>query len=194
MISRSLTKDEIPYTINLHLRTLTDDFLPGLGESFLSILHQEFISSPLTITIGIFDKKLLLGFIVGSYDTSLFFKSVIQKHWLKFIPLLLIRCIRKPINIKFLWQSLFYGNNRKFSAEILIIIVCQKNRRRGVGSKLFFALLDKFKAQGIANFIVGTHAGNLISNNFYKKLKGKLMYSTFQFNKKWNYYLFTTSL
>lgn len=194
MTIRELIPADAHATAKLHFEGLTEDFLPGFGKSFLHILHRTLIVSPYSLAYGAFSRNKLLGFVIGTPDTTSMMKWALRASALQLLPYIVIRAVLSPRTIKYIFQTLLYGRDQTgISAELIIIVVDQSQRRKGVGTQLLHALSRKFKRVNVNNFKVGTLAQHRSSNRFYQKVGGRIFHAYRIYDKAWNVYKFSST-
>lgn len=187
---RSLTTDDTQQIAQLHARGLADDFLPQFGVRFLQVLHTKLLHLPQVIGYGYFENDILVGFIIGTTNTSISISQALRHGLLQLAPLIVGRLITHPHIIKNIWQSTRYGQQQSHpKAELLIIVITPHFQRKGIGKKLVSQLRNAFRRQNIKMFRVGTTSDNQISNAFYIRLGGHLEQTKNLNGKRWNLYL-----
>ncbi|MBI5122701.1 GNAT family N-acetyltransferase [Candidatus Roizmanbacteria bacterium] len=168
MIKKAEISD-IDSIVKLHRTELKTEFLPSLGKNFLIKLYQDLYLRKNCIILVAKDHNNLKGFIVGSKKFSDDFYFVIKHNFLKYFLLLIPQVLLHPkIFIKIL-ETFLYTKKQGLSpdAELVVIAVSKKYRRKGNGKKLVRELEKILKKQKINNYKVTVGA----SNFFYKSLR-----------------------
>ena len=75
-------------------------------------------------------------------------------------------------------------------AELQFIAINPKSQGKGLGLALMNKLKEKYRAEGLNEFYIGTKADNLLSNKFYQKIGCVKKYSRKYFGDKMNYYVY----
>src|SRR6266536_606651 len=118
----------------IHISELHADFLPQLGEKFLSLLYTNFFQSENTSIWLAEEEKHLQGFIVESEHFSSVFKKILTKHFVSYALLLLAQIVKRPSIIKNVFETFFYirkeGANLP-DAELIVISILKKYQRKG---------------------------------------------------------------
>ncbi len=154
----------------IHISELHADFLPQLGEKFLSLLYTNFFQSENTSIWVAEEEKHLQGFIVGSEHFSSVFKKILTKHFVSYALLLLAQIVKRPSIIKNVFETFFYirkeGANLP-DAELIVISILKKYQRKGLGRELVFKLERTLLSHGIKTYKVSVNATNSAANAFY---------------------------
>ena len=189
MIRKLINSDKYQ-TAKLHQLCMADDFLPSFGLPFLTKLHGYMIDSTDTVCLASFDKNILEGFIIGSFNTRKMMRQILAHHFLKLAPYLITKVLINPPTIILLVQTLFYGKQRESGppAELIIICVSEPYRHQHIGTKLIAKLQKKFKELDVCRFKVGTLKMNTAANSMYKKFGGQYIYTFKMYNSDWNVY------
>lgn len=177
----------------MHLEGMPHDFLPGFGLGFLVTLHKQLIKSNHMICLGYFEGNKLEGVIFCSLKTSDVLSRVFIEGFWYFIPPIISKLFISPKTLKYLFQTLMYGNRSKDSvlAELLIVAVDKNRRHAGIGSALINQTKKLLNKRNIVDFKVGTLSTNMVANNFYKKNGGKFTHSFSIYDRIWNVYQFS---
>ncbi|HCS79095.1 TPA: hypothetical protein DIV55_05145 [Patescibacteria group bacterium] len=189
MITR-LNGDDMESSAYLHMQGMPDDFLPSFGNQFLRLIHEGMIQSPYSIPLGLFKNGELKGVIVGATNTQKLLSGIYLKLFLKLIPLVVYKIISQPTHLLFLWQTLVYSSRKpsNIPAELLVLTVDTKVRRKGYGTQLLKALKKEYRNAGIGNFIVGAAHKHKAANQFYQKTGGVWKKDFVMYDHIWSLY------
>lgn len=189
---RKLTFVESHLTSNIHLRSMSDEFLPSFGIKFLEIVHHYLLKHPDVIAYGNFKNGELTGFIIGSSNSSRTLKQIIITAFFKLLPRIFRKIIKSPKIIIYLWETLILSakNNQDISAELLIIAINFKHRKQKIGSRLFNKFSSALRKKSVKLFKIKTLKTNTASNAFYQKIGASFIFSFTLYGKVWNEYVY----
>jgi ribosomal protein S18 acetylase RimI-like enzyme len=189
---QKMGREHIRAVVRLDRENRRDDFLPALGEGFLSTLYNRFLTSGETFGFVALENDRVAAFIIGSEDTQLLFRKVIRSA---FIPLgfhSLPGLLRRPPLIKKLWETFSYPEKSSpvGKAELVVMGTGTAFRRRGLGRALVTALNRELIQRGVVGYQVMAKDKNLPANIFYRSL-GFIYEGSFQlYDESWNRYIF----
>jgi GNAT superfamily N-acetyltransferase len=127
------------------------------------------------------------GFVAGTTNTSLMYRHIVARNWLRF-PMLLLPAVLNLANLRRIVETLLYGFTHKsgktdgrstvnntgaigrdedVSGELLSIAVDAGARKSGVGKKLVARLDEWFTSRRIYSYKTVTSAMDQGSNSFY---------------------------
>ena len=189
MITR-LQSSHVQSSAHLHEQGMPDDFLPSFGNTFLIRVHEGMIQSPYSISLGLFERGELKGIIVGATNTQKLLTNIYSRLFFKLIPLVLAKIISRPSQIIFLWQTFLYGSRKpsKIPAELLVLAVDSKSRRKGYATQLLKALKKEYRRVGIKQFIVCASHKHKAANRFYVKTGGIWKEDFIMYSRLWSLY------
>lgn len=158
----------IPEVARIHMESLPDDFLPGLGYDFLKdIFYPAALnSSHAEIYIAV-EKDHPLGFVIITRSSPDFFRSIIQDRFSDFFKIGLkssfssLKQFRK--NIEILAASLKKEGSKEESddyGEIYEIAVKKETQGQGIGKQLVQASIDYLKQNEIPGIKIKTRKDN----------------------------------
>lgn len=187
MIKRLTSKDCLAIT-KIHMSSLAGDFLPSLGFNFLKTFYDGVIGKGGVYGFGVFENGKVLGFVVGTTDSSKFFAQALKAHFLKLSLLLTVRLIKNPTLIKNVLETLRYSKKAVGpKAELVVIAVDEDYQGRGIGKLLVEALESAFRKERIRRYKLTVHADKK-AVGFYEHL-GYSRISTFSlYGKMWFVY------
>lgn len=170
MINSLASKDAKSISL-IHSEALAGDFLPSLGFNFLSTFYSGVLLKPGVYGFGYDDKGKMVGFVVGTSDSSSFFSMALKAKFLKLSFCLLLQLIKNPLLIKNVLETFLYTSKDKGpKAELVVIAVINKMQGKGVGKKLVQALEEAFITDGINEYKLTVHADKS-AVQFYEHLK-----------------------
>lgn len=187
-----MTKADAKDAAKIHCEALSGDFLPSLGESFLTTLYKCIIG--LNVGFGIVYEKddRIVGIAVATEHSRLFFKKLFLWRFWALTPKILFSILKHPALIKRTLETLFISTHDNdvsgTDAELLVIVLHSAYRRQRIGTKLINAVNKEFSHRRILNYAVKTYADNKESNIFYINNHFKYHNSYLMYNLKWNIY------
>lgn len=166
-----LKDEQIASVVKLHSSGLRGDFLPSLGNAFLTTFYRALINEPKIYALVCSHKDEVQGFIIGTDDMSLFLKKILKKRFLEFSLLIAYQILKKPWLLKNVFETLFYTKKESGpKAELVIIVVGQKHRNKGIGRALIESLEEIFLKNKIRQYKLTAIAGKK-AVGFYSYLK-----------------------
>jgi len=186
-----LQREHAPRVAELHCAALAGDFLPSLGQGFLTVFYEGVLDLGVGFGFVAIEDGRPAGFVLGSADASVLFKRVVAGRavtlGLRAIPAV----IRKPALIANVLETFLYPGKESAApekAELVVIGFDAAYRGRGLGRGLVNALDDAFRAQGIASYKVTVLQANQGANSFYRALGFQPALEFELYKKKWNLY------
>lgn len=178
--------------VSIHQNVLTDSFLNNFGIEFLKIIYTNLIQSSEIICLIAYEGNGIEGFALATKDYSFFLKSALSKNKLRAVYSMSTHVILRPAVV---WKLMLSLPEILFSkdiphAELQFIAITPKSQGKGLGSALMNKLKEKYRAEGLNEFYIGTKADNLLSNKFYQKIGCVKKYSRKYFGDKMNYYVY----
>ena len=175
----------------LHCAALAGDFLPSLGQGFLTVFYEGVLDLGVGFGFVAIEDGRPAGFVLGSADASVLFKRVVAGRavmlGLRAIPAV----IRKPALIANVLETFLYPGKEGAApekAELVVIGCGAAYRGRGLGRGLVNALDAAFRAQGVRSYKVAVLQANQGANSFYRALGFQLALEFELYKKKWNLY------
>lgn len=160
--------------VKLHHQAFPGFFLTTLGDGFLNVLYDGFLTVPNGILIGLEDGGRFIGFVAGSIDPNSFFRLLRKKKWFAFIKYAAPALVLRPRTVarKLFYAFRYHGND---SPEIatsgaLLSSICVDNSYRGTGAAKILIAEFEFcaKSLGAAAVFLSTDAiNNERANKFY---------------------------
>jgi ribosomal protein S18 acetylase RimI-like enzyme len=149
MIIRTITAKDIDRIVEIHTEAFSGFFLTSLGPSFLRQYYKSFIGNKECLSLCADDPKLdVVGFCVGTTESTGFHKRLIIKNLPGFIVQFFLIIVKRPRSILRLISNLEKHSDEQIDgtvAELLSI--------------------------GVSLSVKGTGVGNLLIKNFEEELK-----------------------
>ncbi len=186
---KNLSISDVEQVAKIHRRELSG-FLSELGESFLEHFYKESLHIPEMFTLVEIENDQILGIASGITTVKGLYKKIISRDIIGFGIVFLSYFITHPIQIVKMVKTLSYPGFEEDIPELLIIAVSGEYQKKGIGKKLFHAVVEEFKNRKIKRFKISVYE-RLPANGFYKKIGCKFD-SSFDFlGEKMNYYTFS---
>ena len=190
-----LQREHAARVAELHCAALAGDFLPSLGQGFLTVFYEGVLDLGMGFGFVAIEDGRPVGFVLGSADTSALFKQVVASRavmlGLRAIPAV----IRKPALVTNVLETFLYPSKEDAvpeKAELVVIGFDAAYRGRGLGCSLVNVLNDAFRAQGVRSYKVTVLQENLGANSFYRALGFQPALEFELYKKKWNLYTHKT--
>lgn len=181
----------LPEAARLHHQALSyRSTITAFGEPFLIALYRGLLADGLGFMIVAHEGERLRGFILGCSDSRRMM-SVVPRRWRTFARIIVPVLFRRPPLIARLAQTLLYSRKEATDvvAELVVIVVADAMRSRGVGKHMLELLEREFTRQGISRYKVTVHEAMEASNRFYLQ-NGMQVASQFQmYGVHWNLYV-----
>lgn len=171
----NFTREDIREMARIHKEAIKEGFLGSLGEKVLEIIYSHASKSKLSILIMAIDqeKRYVCGFICGTLHLSNFYKEFLRKRASQAFVFMLPKLFSFNTLRKIL-ETLFYPTKKEFlnipKAEILNFVVKKDYRGTDLAQKLFFELINNFKAKSIKKIKIVTGIESIAAQKFYEKM------------------------
>lgn len=174
----------------IHYNNFKNAFLCDLGFSFLKLLYSWMLTFNKGFGYIIKDKDNTFGFVTGVYDSSNLISSFIKKNFFRALPILILNFIKKPNNIKKVFETIIYSKKSEIGikAELISIAVENKYRGKGYSASLFSHFTEHLKAEKINIYKITVDKDNLAANRFYLKCGCEFVKSYKMYGKISNIY------
>jgi len=183
-----LKEDHIPDIVKIHSISLKSDFLPSLGNNFLTTLYKSVLKNEDVYGFVTIDQKKIVGFIIGTKNMKKYFSSIFKSNFLKLSFYLSIKLIQKPFLLKNVIETFSYSSKDIGPpAELIVIAVLKKYQNKGIGRMLVEAIEKRFKSEKIKNYKLTVHADKK-AVYFYEKLGYHRLSQFNLYNKLWYIY------
>ena len=157
----------------IHREEIKEGFLSTLGVPFLRRLYHALVRSQYACVIAAVGDEQILGFICGSWNTGRIYREFLTRWGLLAAPVLLPKLLTFA-RLRKVLETLFYpsrAENQDFPREeILNFCVTAACQRKGVGKRLFFALMEEFRRRGVQAVKIVTGEGQKSARAFYESL------------------------
>ncbi len=157
----------------IHMQSLPDDFLPGLGAEFLQkVFYPAAMRSPYGRVFVDAPQGRPRGFVVITTDSSRFFRSIVQKEFWGFVKTGLRTSFTSWKNFRRNFEvlaSLFEKGVDENLGEIYEIAVSVDQQGRGTGKALVARSIEYLKEAGVPGIKVKTRKNNTRWIGFFLK-------------------------
>ena len=183
-----LTSADASEIAKIHMQALNGDFLPSLGLNFLKTFYSGVVDKRNVHGFAFRVDGKIYGFVVGTTDSRTFFKEAIKSKFASLLIFLLIGLVKRPANIKNIFETFLYPKKEKgLKAELVVIAVGRRYRGLGIGKKLTKELEKVFVQKNIKKYKVTVHADKA-AVNFYEHLGYSRKSSFSLYDKMWYMY------
>lgn len=167
-----LLPEHAPDAAKLHISGIPTGFISSLGIDFVTFLYEAIAESPSAFGFVAEKENKVAGFIAFTTNVGQLYKSILRKHGLGFIFILIqkifyLRTMRNAI------ETLFYPHRlRKMSlpsSELLSIVIVPGVRKKGLAKSLVLSGLGECEKRGIDQVKVLVGAANKPANQLYLK-------------------------
>ena len=119
MILRDAIIDDIPYIVDVHLRSFEGFFLTSLGPCFLNELYRAFaFRQDGVLRVICDDQGRVFGFASGTLSPTNFYQSLKRERSLHFLIKAVPSLFRSPkLVIRKLWYGFFYKGEKPSSLQ-----------------------------------------------------------------------------
>lgn len=169
--TRPLLRD----VVRLHRQELTSGFLSSLGDRALSLMFEfaaEDASSVLLVAQTADGR--VAGFLLGSAETSGFYRNFLRKKSLKAFVLVAPKLIFSPARIRKVFETLLYPARKEVrelpAAELMDLVVDRSIQRQGVGRLLFARFAEVMAERSVPNFRITTGGSLADAHRFYERM------------------------
>ncbi len=168
-----LKSEWIAEVTRIHMQSLPDDFLPGLGADFLrDIFYPAAMNSPYGCVYAAVENDRPLGFVVITQYSARFFRSIVKDQFRGFIRTGLktsfssFRNFKKNLEVL---ASLFEKNVYEDFGEIYEIAVSPDRQGQGVGKALVSQSVEYLKEAQIPGIKIKTRKNNTSWIAFFQR-------------------------
>jgi ribosomal protein S18 acetylase RimI-like enzyme len=186
-----LQREHAARVAELHCAALAGDFLPSLGQGFLTVFYEGVIDLGVGSGFVAIEDGRPVGFVLGSADTNVLFERVVASRAVALGWRAIPAVIRKPALVANVLETFLYPGKEDAvpeKAELVVIGFEAAYRGRGLGRGLVNALNNAFRAQGVRSYKVTVLQENLCANSFYHALGFQPAIEFELYKKKWNLY------
>jgi ribosomal protein S18 acetylase RimI-like enzyme len=160
----SLQSDWIAEVARIHMRSLPDDFLPGLGFDFLrDVFYPAAMNSPYGCVYVAVDGDNPIGFVIITKNSPQFLRSIIQNQFWGFFltgiktSFSSFRNFRRNLEIL---ASLFSKDMYINFGELYEMAISSERQGQGIGKALVNQSIDYLKSNQIPGIKIKTQKTN----------------------------------
>jgi len=195
MTIKILEQEHVQAIAQIHEEALEGEFLPTLGVPFLEAYYQSILKDSSVIGFVYLEEDTPAGFIVGCLDTTRMFRKAILKSGFRLGLRALPSILKKPHLVRNILDTFSYPEKEGSApekAELLVIAIRNKDRRKGYGRELVRQLNDTLQQLGVPSYKVSVSQSHQAANIFYQQLGFERMATFSLFDKDW--YIYTYDL
>jgi ribosomal protein S18 acetylase RimI-like enzyme len=166
---RDGTNEDVTAVAAMHRLQIAEGFLPTLGARFLKRLYRQIVRSPHGfLVVARDDADAVIGFVAGTTDTRRLYRQFVVREGAIVTVTSGVRIARSLPQVL---ETLRYGSGDGSSPEpeLLALAVDDAWRRRGVGTTLVNAFLQRATASGATTARVVVGAGNTAAVELYRR-------------------------
>jgi ribosomal protein S18 acetylase RimI-like enzyme len=163
---RPMTAADIPQVVSLQTAYLEGSIVTDLGAGFLDKFHVAALAHPSARALVAAEDSTLSGFALASIDVHAFNRYIKPR-----VLLPLVRALLAPRGLR-LGGSIALGlvdrdPQPPIPAELLLLVVDSKMRRRGIGRRLLDTLEDGFRCERVCRYRVAVRSHLAVARAFY---------------------------
>ena len=162
-----MTPGDIPDVVVLQSCFLDGSTITELGPHFLRAFHAAALAHPATHAFVAHEEGVLAGFVLASHDMHAFNRAVKPK-----VLFPVARSLLSPRGVAIglnLVKGLFEREPEPYMpAELLLLVVDSRLRRRGIGQRLLHCLEGAFAASAVAKYRVAVRSHLTVARSFYQ--------------------------
>jgi ribosomal protein S18 acetylase RimI-like enzyme len=164
---RPMTAADIAPVVALQLAFLDGSIVTQLGHGFLSAFHHAALGHPSSRAfVADGPKGAIGGFALASLDVAAFNRYVKRR-----VARPLLRALLTPRGAPLIWrfaQSVIEPEPEPYMpAELLLLTVDSRHRRRGIGQRLVEAVERAFARDGVTRYRVAVRSQLAVARAFY---------------------------
>lgn len=169
------TRTQLKDVVRLHRQELRLSFLSSLGERSLLLLFEFAAENPSArLLVALNANSRVIGFLLGSIDTSLFYRQFIRRKSLRAALILAPKLLSSPSSIKKILETLLYPTKKKVRAlppaELMDLVVDSTVQRSGIGRALFSRFVQDLAESHVPSFRITTGESLAGAHSFYEKM------------------------
>lgn len=172
------SSDFLKNVIRIHRIEISQGFLNSLGDNALALLFSHASESRFGRLLIAKDtsSEQIVGFLLGTIDTGVFYKDFLCKKGLKAVFVLAPKLLSFE-KVRKIFETLFYPTKEELKTlpkpELLDIAVLKEFQGTGVAQLLFKEFSMKLRDMGIGEFKITTGESLSGAQRFYEKLGAK---------------------
>lgn len=146
---RKAVKTDLDSIVQLHTQSFKGFFLTFLGEQFLKVMYEAFITETQGITLVAIDaESRIIGFAAGTFIPNEFFSALRKKKWLAFLIAAIPGILRRPSKVlKKLYYAMFYKGDKPATLQQTALLSSIAVLPAMTGKSVGKALLADFEQQ-----------------------------------------------
>ncbi|UCG60099.1 MAG: GNAT family N-acetyltransferase [Phycisphaerales bacterium] len=173
MIVTGIKREHAKDVALLHIDGISTGFISSLGADFVTCLYEAIAQSDVSFGFIARDDSGLLGFATLTTNLSRLYRSVVLKKGPRFAALL-ARKMLSVRRLKKVFETLSYPSRTEVVdlpvAELLSVVVAERQRRKGLATKLIRRSFLECDRRGIEKVKVLVGADNEPANRLYATL------------------------
>lgn len=183
-----LSYQHIPAIAKVHVEALAGDFLPTLGESFLKTFYDGVIGQEGVFAFVDIEEEEVVGFIIGTKDSSFFFRKALYSNPFLIVFKLLLSLLKNPTLLKKIIETFLYPRkDTGVKAELVVIAILNRFQGKGLGRKLINTLDKEFIKNKVKSYKLTVYQDKQ-AVSFYEHLKFKRQSEFKLYDKMWYIY------
>lgn len=165
-----MTSADIASVVALQIAFLEGSIVTELGPLFLERFHGAALGQPATIALVASDQReAVVGFVIASLEVHAF-----NRHVKPRVLPALVRTLLPPVRwrlIASVIRSAVEGEPQPYvPAELLLLVVDSRVRRRKIGHRLLVELEGALAARRVAQYRVAVRSHLAVARAFYQAL------------------------
>lgn len=146
---RKALKTDIDSIVKIHIHSFKGFFLTFLGENFLKVMYEAFITEMHGLTIVAVDSEgRVIGFAAGTLTPAEFFFTLRKKRWFTFLIAAIPSIARKPFKVlRKLYYAMFYKGDKPTTLQQTALLSSIAVLPAMAGKSVGKALLADFEKQ-----------------------------------------------
>ena len=166
ILVRPIAATDIRALVDLQKASLDGSVITQLGRGFLAAFHAAALEHPSSHALLAVAGGAIGGFALATVDVDAFNSHVKRRV---FVPLL--RSLAAPRGLPLMWRfarSLVEPQPEpQMPAELLLLVVDARYRRRGIGQRLLAEMEQAFVGDGVARYRVAVRSHLAVAKAFY---------------------------
>jgi GNAT superfamily N-acetyltransferase len=191
MVIKKLDTSDAKSIAEVHYESFKNFFLTSLGKPFLVQFYKSVLSHPNGFGFGVLFEGELVGFAIGTKNSSKFYKSILKSNGIKMGIAAFVRLLINPSKIKRLINAFLSSNVSLYKEIPVLLSICVSIRveSKGVGKQLLNAFENELKIKGFNSVALTTDTyDNDYVNQFYTRNNYLKVKSFFQGKREMNLY------
>lgn len=165
-----MTHADIPSVVALQIAFLEGSIVTELGPAFLERFHGAVLEQPATLAFVACDEAgSIVGFVIASLEVHAF-----NSHVKPRVLTALVRALLLPSRWRLMFsvvRGIVEGEPEPYvPAELLLLVVDSRARRRRIGHRLLVELEGALAARGVPQYRVAVRSHLEVARTFYRAL------------------------